>query len=106
MGGLNSLSYFVGKNLSQIPNLVVAPLVFLAIYCTLAAPRYEIIDILFLYRASFFMYYWVLLIIYFVAYGLGYLLSMIFRPGISHLAGTNLSHISNHFLQVLSLACH
>lgn len=58
MSGLNSLSYFTAKNIGNIPNILISPFVFQCIFQSFAAPR-----------ANFFMYYWVLLISSFCAYG-------------------------------------
>lgn len=44
------------------------------------------------------MYYWVLLIFSFVAYGLGYLLSMLFQPTLAYIAGVVVVLSSSQFV--------
>ncbi|KAG2383010.1 hypothetical protein C9374_004977 [Naegleria lovaniensis] len=73
--GLSTIAYFLAKNLEQLPNIVLGPLIFLSIFLCLYAPR-----------ASFGEYYYIILLMQFSAFGLGSLISVSIRMDLSQLA--------------------
>ncbi|KAL9658627.1 hypothetical protein ABK040_006163 [Willaertia magna] len=74
--GLSTLAYFLSKNIEHIPNIVIAPIVFLSIFFTLYSPRGSIYD-----------YYYILLLMHFTAYGIGYFISIVTKHELSQIAG-------------------
>jgi hypothetical protein len=74
--GVNTLSYFVGKNIAQMLNITIMPFVFLAGFYGLMNPR------------GYFVYYWITTYVTtFAGYGLGYLVSVSFAGSVMQLAG-------------------
>ena len=69
-------AYFLGKNVAHLPTILLAPLVFLAMYYQLAHPL-----------APFFTYYLLFVLVYATACGLAYLISIVFNSSIAQLVG-------------------
>lgn len=74
--GINTLAYFLGKDLSYIPNMLVAPLLFEALFYSITAPRSTFIDL-----------YFILLCVEIVSVSLGFLVSIVVKPSVSQLTG-------------------
>ena len=70
-----TLAYFVGKNLSQLIQIALFPVIFLSVYYTVTTPR-----------ASLLMYYWVLLLMTWTATGCAYFISIAVPPSLAQLA--------------------
>lgn len=64
--GLSTFCYFWSKDIAVLPMNILAPWIFLIMYYTLLDPRAQLYEI-----------YYVLLLIYWTSYGLGYLVSVI-----------------------------
>lgn len=73
--GMQSLPYYLAKNVAQLPNIILAPCVYMALFYTLASPR-----------GAFWEYYFVMFHMFFAAYGFGYLLSVVFDENVAKLA--------------------
>jgi len=73
--GLNTFAYFIAKDISSLPSVILAPIVFSTVLCTLQQPR-----------APFYEYWYSLTLIYWVAFGLGYIVSLTFNSQIAQLA--------------------
>jgi len=74
--GINTLSYFLGKDVSQIPNMLIAPLIFETLYYSLVAPR-----------SPFLQLYSIFIVVQFSSVGIGYLVSVLVKPQVSQLTG-------------------
>ncbi|KAJ3446436.1 abc transporter g family member [Anaeramoeba flamelloides] len=74
--GMNSFAYFLGKNLSNLPNILLQPLVFLSIFYILVNPRTFLKD-----------YYGVLILVQFAGSGIGMFVSTLLPQSVSQLAG-------------------
>lgn len=74
--GMQSFPYFLAKNIAQLPNILLGPCIYMCLFYTLASPK-----------GYFYEYYFVILHLYFAAYGFGYLLSIIFDENVAKLAG-------------------
>jgi len=74
--GTYTLAYYLGKDLAQIPFIVIAPLIFETLFYSLTVPR-----------AQFLVLYQIFLVVQFAASGLGYLVSNLVKPSVSQLAG-------------------
>ena len=68
-GGTNILSYFLGKNFASIPSLMLSPLVYLSVFYLLTGSTAKFIEL-----------YWVFLSIQFACVGIGYFISVVFKP--------------------------
>jgi len=64
--GLSTFCYFWSKDISILPMNILAPWIFLVMYYTLLDPRAQLYEI-----------YYVLFLIYWTSYGLGYLVSIV-----------------------------
>lgn len=73
---LHTVSYFVGKDLAQLPQSMLGPFIFTLTYDILAAPR-----------ASFWKYYLVFFVVYQCAAAFGYLISVLVPGSAAQLAG-------------------
>ncbi|KAL0476500.1 hypothetical protein AKO1_010739 [Acrasis kona] len=73
--GLKVFSYFWAKDIATLPSVLIAPLVFLSVFYTLIKPR-----------ASFWEYYYAFLLVYWACYGLGYCVSIVWKPHLAQLA--------------------
>lgn len=74
--GVNKVAYFIGKNIAQLVNIALAPIVFLSVFYTLTSPR-----------APVAMYYIVILLVQFCFVGIGYLFSILLPFDGAQLAG-------------------
>lgn len=74
--GTSTEAYFLGKNLAHLPTILLAPLMFLAMYYQLAHPL-----------APFWQYYFLFVLVYATASGLAYLISIVFMSSIAQLVG-------------------
>jgi len=74
--GVNTLAYFLGKDIAQLPSMLLSPLLFLTLFYSIVAPR-----------SPFLSLYIVLLLIQFTAVSLGYLVSIVVHPGVAQLSG-------------------
>jgi hypothetical protein len=72
----STVAYFLGKDLSMIPQAVTGPLVFCLVFHTISNPR-----------QSFGTLYTVLLSLYWASMGMGYLVSIVVEPSSSQLVG-------------------
>ncbi|KAL9655604.1 hypothetical protein ABK040_002268 [Willaertia magna] len=84
--GLSTFCYFWAKDLSLVVVNAFAPVVFLSIYYTTVSPR-----------AMVYEYYYVLFLVYWASYGLGYFLSILVPPNISQLTAVVIVFIFNIF---------
>ncbi|KAL9646021.1 hypothetical protein ABK040_012080 [Willaertia magna] len=73
--GLSYIAYFLSKNIVQLPQICIAPLIYLSVF--------YMINTL---RANFFEIYYVLILLHFVNYGVGYFLSILIPGPLSQLA--------------------
>ncbi|KAJ3451100.1 abc transporter g family member [Anaeramoeba flamelloides] len=73
--GINTIAYFLGKDLSSLVGTVIHPLIFLTIFYPFLNPR-----------GSLGQYYGVLLLIQYTATGIGMAVSTLFPPSVSQLA--------------------
>ena len=73
--GISTVAYFLAKNLEQMPNILLGPLVFLSIFFSLYSPRASALD-----------YYGILMFSHFSAYGLGTFISITIRSDLAQLA--------------------
>eukprot|EP00026_Physarum_polycephalum_P000451 Phypoly_transcript_00452.p1 GENE.Phypoly_transcript_00452~~Phypoly_transcript_00452.p1 ORF type:complete len:1573 (+),score=187.05 Phypoly_transcript_00452:292-4719(+) len=74
--GINKVAYFLGKNIAQLVNIILAPVVFLSIFYTLTSPR-----------ATFLSYFEVLLLLQFAVVGVGYVVSIVLTYKNAQLTG-------------------
>jgi len=84
--GINKDAYFIGKNLAQLFNIGLAPVVFLSVFYALTSPR-----------ATFLTYYTILVLLQFCFVGFGYLVSVVFTYKNAQLAGVVLTLIFGMF---------
>jgi ABC-type multidrug transport system ATPase subunit len=84
--GLNSLAFFLGKNLAGIPMIIIPPLFLLSIFYFLTTPG-----------AGFFQMYAVLLVVQFTCVAVGYLISLLMAPANALLAGVVFVIVSTMF---------
>ncbi|KAG2393483.1 hypothetical protein C9374_007014 [Naegleria lovaniensis] len=84
--GLSTFCYFWAKDISLFIVNIFAPVVFLSIYYTTVSPR-----------APVYEYYYVLLLVYWTSYGLGYFISIIIKPNIAQLTAVVIVFIFNTF---------
>jgi hypothetical protein len=73
--GLKTLPYFLAKNLSNLLNILLGPLLYMSLFYTLSSPR-----------AEFWEIYVALLLLYFCAFAFGYFVSIIFDQNVGKLA--------------------
>lgn len=72
----HTFGYFLGKDLSMIPEMVLAPFFFNLIYNTLNTPR-----------AAFSTYYWIMLGMYFTSVGYAHLVAVVAPSALAQLLG-------------------
>lgn len=84
--GLSTFCYFWAKDISMLLVNIMAPVIFLSIYYTTVSPR-----------APVYEYYYVLLLVYWCSYGLGYLVSIIIQPNVAMLTAVVLVFTFNTF---------
>ncbi|KAL0480512.1 ABCG28 [Acrasis kona] len=73
--GLNVFSYFWAKDIAALPGIIVSPLIFMSLFYTVVQPHATFIE----YYGYFFLVYW-------ASYGLGYCISILYKPHIAQLA--------------------
>lgn len=81
--GINRVMYFLAVNISQIPIILITPVIFLSLFYTLVSPR-----------AYFSDYYLVVLMAVWASHGMGYAVSTIFNQRSSQMATVVLVLIS------------
>jgi len=74
--GTSTLAYFLGKDFAQIPNMLIAPLLFEVLYYSLTVPR-----------AHFLTLYYIFILVEFASVSIGYLVSCLVKPAVSQLSG-------------------
>jgi len=84
--GLSTVLYFWAKDLSMIPNNIIAPLIFTSIFYSLMGPKAPTIE-----------YFYTILLTYWSCYGLGYVISIVVAPHIAQLAAVVMIFILNIF---------
>jgi len=72
----HTIGYFIGKDLSMLPHMFLAPLIFNIVYLSVTTPR-----------GSFATYYWVMLGLYYTATAFGYIVSIAAPPSLAQLMG-------------------
>lgn len=70
--GSNTFSYFVGKDLAQYPSLILLPLLFAGVFATFWSPR-----------GSFVMLWILFMLVWWVASGIGYVISVLLPPNLA-----------------------
>ncbi len=84
--GLNSLGYFLAKDVANLPMILLAPIIFLSLYYFAITPR-----------APLWEYYCILLLLYWSSFGLSYIVSIVANPNIAQLACVVVIFVFNIF---------